>query len=211
MIDGVRRALVLAPHTDDGEFGCGGTIARMVGAGAEVHYHAFSSASRSLPEGFPADTLVHEARAATAALGIDAGRLTIHDFEVRTFPTVRQDILEILVAVNAEVAPEVVLMPSLGDIHQDHETVAREGLRAFKRTTVLGYEIPWNCFSFRRDLYVRLEPEHVDAKVAALEHYRSQQHRNYANEEYIRNLARTHGIEVGHGLAEVFEVYRWVE
>ena len=76
---------------------------------------------------------------------------------------------------------------------------------------MLGYEIPWNCFSFRRDLYVRLEPEHVDAKVAALEHYRSQQHRNYANEEYIRNLARTHGIEVGHGLAEVFEVYRWVE
>jgi LmbE family N-acetylglucosaminyl deacetylase len=206
-----RRVLVLAPHTDDGEFGCGGTIARMVGAGAEVHYHAFSSASRSLPDGFPADTLVHEARAATAALGIAPERLTIHDFEVRTFPTVRQEILEILVAVNGDLAPEVVLMPSLGDIHQDHETVAREGLRAFKRTTVLGYEIPWNCFSFRRDLYVSLEGEHLDAKVAALEHYRSQQHRNYANEEYIRNLARTHGIEVGKGLAEVFEIYRWVE
>jgi len=206
-----RRVLVLAPHTDDGEFGCGGTIARMIGAGAEVLYHALSSASRSLPDGFPADTLVREARAATAALGIAPDRLTVHDFDVRTFPTVRQEILEILVALNGDLAPEVVLMPSLGDIHQDHETVAREGLRAFKRTTVLGYEIPWNCFSFRRDLYVSLEPEHLDAKVAALEHYRSQQHRNYANEEYIRNLARTHGIEVGKGLAEVFEVYRWVE
>ena len=57
MIAAGRRALVLAPHTDDGEFGCGGTIARLVEAGAEVHYHAFSSASRSLPEGFPADIL----------------------------------------------------------------------------------------------------------------------------------------------------------
>ena len=70
MIDGVRKALVLAPHTDDGEFGCAGTICRLVEAGAEVHYMAFSTASRSLPEGFPEDTLLHEVRAATAELGI---------------------------------------------------------------------------------------------------------------------------------------------
>jgi LmbE family N-acetylglucosaminyl deacetylase len=210
VIDGGRRALVLAPHTDDGEFGCGGTIARLTEAGAEVHYVAFSTASRSLPPGFPADTLAHEVRASTARLGIDPSRLTVHGFEVRTFPSVRQDILEGLVALNAELRPDMVLMPSLGDIHQDHETIAREGLRAFKRTTVLGYEIPWNCFQFRQQAYVSLEPHHLDAKVEALACYASQQHRNYANEEYIRNIARTHGIESGRELAEVFEVYRWV-
>jgi N-acetylglucosamine malate deacetylase 1 len=205
-----RRVLVLAPHTDDGEFGCGGTMARLVESGAEVRYVAFSTASRSLPPGFPADTLAHEVRAATAALGIPEEHLTVHDFEVRTFPTARQDILEILVALNGELRPDLVLMPSLGDIHQDHETIAREGLRAFKRTTVLGYEIPWNCFSFRQQAYVCLEERHVDAKVAALSCYRSQQHRNYANEEYIRNVARTRGIESGREAAEVFEVYRWI-
>jgi LmbE family N-acetylglucosaminyl deacetylase len=205
-----RRALVLAPHTDDGEFGCGGTMARLVESGAEVRYVAFSTASRSLPPEFPADTLAHEVRAATAALGIPEEHLTVHDFEVRTFPTARQDILEILVALNGELRPDLVLMPSLGDIHQDHETIAREGLRAFKRTTVLGYEIPWNCFSFRQQAYVCLEERHVDAKVAALSCYRSQQHRNYANEEYIRNVARTRGIESGREAAEVFEVYRWI-
>ena len=210
MIDGGRRALVLAPHTDDGEFGCGGTMARLVEAGAEVHYVAFSTASRSLPPGFPADTLAHEVRASTARLGIDPSRLTVHDFEVRTFPSARQDILESLVALNAELAPDMVLMPSLGDIHQDHETIAREGLRAFKRTTVLGYEIPWNCFQFHQQAYVSLEQHHLDAKVEALACYASQQHRNYANEEYIRNIARTHGIESGRELAEVFEVYRWI-
>jgi len=201
---------VLAPHTDDGEFGCGGTIARLVEAGAEVHYQAFSSASRSLPEGFPADTLVHEAKAATGALGVDEERVTIHDFDVRTFPTVRQEILEILVAVNAELEPDLVLMPSLGDIHQDHETIAREGMRAFKRTTLLGYEIPWNCFQFQQQAYVSLEPRHLERKCAALKRYESQQHRNYANEEYIRNVARTHGIVSGRDMAEVFEVYRWI-
>ena len=210
MIDPFRRALVLAPHTDDGELGCGGTIARLVEAGAEVHYMAFSSASRSLPEGFPADTLVHEVRAATAELGIPENALVVHDFEVRTFPTLRQEILEILVAASAELTPDLVLMPSLGDIHQDHETIAREGMRAFKRTTLLGYEIPWNCFQFNRQAYVPLEPRHLERKLAAVRHYASQQHRNYANEEYIQNLARTHGIECGRELAEVFEVYRWV-
>jgi N-acetylglucosamine malate deacetylase 1 len=210
VIDGGRRAVVLAPHTDDGEFGCGGTIARLVEAGAEVHYVAFSTASRSLPPGFPADTLAREVRAATARLGIPEVRLRVHDFEVRTFPSFRQDVLEVLVALNAELEPDLVLMPSVGDIHQDHETLAREGLRAFKRTTLLGYEIPWNCFRFSQQAYVALEPHHLDAKVEALACYASQQHRNYANEEYIRNIARTRGIESGRELAEVFEVYRWI-
>ena len=33
MITGAKRALVLAPHTDDGEFGCGGTTVRLLEAG----------------------------------------------------------------------------------------------------------------------------------------------------------------------------------
>ena len=106
--------------------------------------------------------------------------------------------------------PDLVLMPSLGDIHQDHETIAREGMRAFKRTTLLGYEIPWNCFQFQQQAYVSLEPRHLERKCAALKRYESQQHRNYANEEYIRNVARTHGIVSGRDMAEVFEVYRWI-
>ena len=92
MIDGWQRALVLAPHTDDGEFGCGGTMARLVDAGVEVRYVAFSIATRSLPEGFPPDTLAREVREATAQIGIPETSLTVHDFEVRTFPEHRQDI-----------------------------------------------------------------------------------------------------------------------
>ena len=63
MIGGWKRALVLAPHTDDGEFGCGGTMARLVEEGAEVRYVAFSIATRSLPEGFAPDTLAPRGRA----------------------------------------------------------------------------------------------------------------------------------------------------
>ena len=86
MIDGLSRVLVLAPHTDDGEFGCGGAMARLVERGVDVRQIAFSTASRSLPPGFPPDTLAHESRAASAALGLGPDALTVHDFEVRTFP-----------------------------------------------------------------------------------------------------------------------------
>ena len=208
MISGWKRALVLAPHTDDGEFGCGATMARLVEAGADVRYIAFSIATRSLPEGFAPDTLRHEVAAATAKLGIPSANLTVHDFDVRTFPDHRQEILELLIALWQEWEPDVVFQPSLHDIHQDHQTIAQEGLRAFKRTTILGYEIPWNNLDFAYQAYVSLEERHLSLKAEALAEYASQQHRRYADPEYIRSLARIHGTNVNREFAEVFQVYR---
>jgi N-acetylglucosamine malate deacetylase 1 len=206
-----ERVLVLAPHTDDGEFGCGGTMSRLVEAGAAVRYVAFSTATKSLPDGFPPDTLAQEVREATAELGLPEENLTVHDFEVRTFPERRQEILELLIALWEEWRPDAVLQPSHHDIHQDHQVVAQEGLRAFKRTTILGYEIPWNNFNFDYQAYFALERPHLERKVAALSKYASQQHRRYADPEYIWNIARTHGINVNREYAEVFQVYRVVE
>ena len=210
MLEGWRRVLVLAPHTDDGEFGCGGTMARLVETRAEVRYVAFSIATKSLPAGFPPDTLAREVREATAELGIPDSSLTVHDFEVRTFPERRQDILELLIALWEEWRPDAVFQPSHHDVHQDHQVIAAEGLRAFKRTTILGYEIPWNNFDFSYQAYVALERRHLERKVAALAKYASQQHRRYADPEYIWNLARTHGTNVNREYAEVFQVYRIV-
>jgi LmbE family N-acetylglucosaminyl deacetylase len=189
MLSAVKRALVLAPHTDDGEFGCGGTMARLVEAGVDVRYVAFSIATKSLPEGFAPDTLARE---------------------VRTFPVHRQDILELLIGLWEEWRPDIVFQPSLHDVHQDHQVVAAEGLRAFKRTTILGYEVPWNNFDFTYQAYVALEERHVELKVAALVKYASQQHRRYADSEYIRSLARLHGVNVNREYAECFQVYRIV-
>jgi LmbE family N-acetylglucosaminyl deacetylase len=185
-------------------------MARLVEEGVDVRYVAFSIATRSLPDGFAPDTLAREVREATAALGIPGDDLTVHDFDVRTFPDHRQEILELLIQLWNEWEPDVVFQPSLHDIHQDHQTVAAEGLRAFKRTTILGYEIPWNNLDFAYQAYISLEERHVQRKEDALGKYASQQHRRYANPEYIWNLARTHGINVNREYAEVFQVYRLI-
>ena len=86
--------------------------------------------------------------------------------------------------------------------------IAAEGLRAFKRTTVLGYEIPWNNLEFKYQWYTRLEERHIAAKVESTSKYASQQHRRYADPDYIWSLAKMHGANVGRPYAEVFQVYR---
>src|SRR5688500_14497780 len=116
-----NNILVLAPHTDDGELGCGATIAKYVSMGKRVSYIAFSTCSQSLPEHLPADTLKKECTAATKALGIH--NLVFFDFEVRRLPEHRQEILEELIRLNNEIRPDTVFLPAREDMHQDHQVI----------------------------------------------------------------------------------------
>ncbi|MGE4470667.1 MAG: PIG-L deacetylase family protein [Desulfovibrio sp.] len=202
--------LVLCPHTDDGELGCGGFISQCREHGLEVWYAAFSNAWQSLPEGFPKDTLIHEVRAATKVLGIPEDHLLLFDFPVRKFDEHRQDILETLVRLRSDLRPELVVVPSLGDLHQDHSVIAHEAVRCFKMVSVLSYEMPWNNISFSSDCFVRLEERFVEKKVEALRCYKSQGHRSYLTEEAVRAQALTRGIQLAGGYAECFEVVRWM-
>jgi RimJ/RimL family protein N-acetyltransferase/LmbE family N-acetylglucosaminyl deacetylase len=202
--------LVLCPHTDDGELGCGGFISKCREQNLEIWYAAFSNAWQSLPKGLPKDTLLTEVRAATRSLGIDEDHLLLYDFPVRKFDEFRQDILETLVKLRAQLQPQLVLIPSLRDLHQDHCVIAMEATRCFKTISILSYEMPWNNISFSSDCFVRLEDRHVQAKINALHCYKSQGHRTYLTEEAIRAQLLTRGIQLTGGHAECFEVVRWM-
>ena len=89
-----RNVLVLAPHTDDGELGAGGTIAKLIESRATDYYAAFSTAEKSVPDGFPKDILKTEVKNATFKLGIESSNLLIYNYEVRKLNYVRQEILE---------------------------------------------------------------------------------------------------------------------
>ena len=207
----IKTVLVLAPHTDDGEFGCGGTIARYVSEGVRVIYVAFSAAEQSVLPHLPKDVLRREVKIATAVLGIAPQDCIVFDFEVRRFPELRQGILDKMIELSRDYEPDVVFLPSANDTHQDHQTIAQEGFRAFKRTTMLGYEVPWNNLDFRTSCFVALKPEHLETKMKAIQMYESQAHRSYANPEFIRSLAVTRGVQIGAEYAETFEVVRWLQ
>ena len=204
------KILILAPHTDDGEFGCGATISKFIDQGHEVYYSAFSLAEDSVPPPFPNDILETEVKKATNQLGIKKENLILFKYKVRHFEYHRQEILEDLVRLNQDLKPNLVLMPSINDLHQDHTTIAHEGLRAFKKTSILSYELPWNNLNFSTQCFISFEENDLKKKIEALECYESQKGRNYATKEFIRSLAVTRGTQIGTKYAEVFEVIRWI-
>ena len=210
MLSKFKNVYVLAPHTDDGELGAGGTIAKLIDEGANVYYFAFSTAEQSVPDGFPSDILKREVKNATKKLGIKEENVIIYNYEVRKLNYARQEILEDLIIRRKKLFPDLVLMPSLKDIHQDHSTIAEEGLRAFKGTTVLGYELIWNNLTFDTTSFVKLDKKYIQAKCDALKEYKSQGSRDYMSEEFIFALAKTRGVQIGTTYAESFEVIRWV-
>lgn len=205
-----KKILILAPHTDDGEFGCGGSIAKFIEEGAEVYYAAFSLCEDSLPEGWPKDTLEKELRQATRVWGIPGSNLLIYRYPVRHFAKHRQKILENLVELERKLKPTIVFMPSFNDLHQDHHIIAQEGMRAFKKTTILAYEMPWNNINFSTQVFIKLEERYIDIKIAALKEYISQREKPYANESFVKSLAHTRGVSIDTEYAEAFEVVRLV-
>jgi LmbE family N-acetylglucosaminyl deacetylase len=205
-----KNVFVLAPHTDDGELGAGGTIAQLIENQANVYYFAFSTAEKSVPNGMPKDILKTEVLNATSKLGIKKENVIIFNYEVRKLNYVRQEILEELMSYKRKINPDLVLIPSLKDIHQDHSTIAQEGLRAFKNTSILGYELIWNNLTFDTTAFVEITEEHLNSKINALKEYKSQNHRDYMSGDFIRSLAKIRGIQIGVPYAESFEVVRWI-
>lgn len=200
------RILVLAPHTDDGELGCGASIAKYIGEGKKVTYIAFSTCSQSLPQNLPSDTLEVECRLATKALGIED--VIFFNYEVRRLLFHRQEILQELIQLNQTLQPQTVFVPAEHDVHQDHQVIYAEGMRAFKNCNLLGYELPWNNTRFAPTYFEKLDDAHLEAKQAALKEYKSQSHRAYMQEDFGKALAKVRGMQCTAPLAEAFEVYR---
>ncbi|MBB1322654.1 PIG-L deacetylase family protein [Shewanella sp. SR43-8] len=210
MINSYKNVLILAPHTDDGELGAGGTISKLIENGAKVTYVAFSTAQESVPEGFPKEILSKEVKNATTKLGVSKENLIILNYQVRRLNYFRQEILDELIQLKRDNSFDLVLTPSLQDIHQDHATITQEAVRAFKNITILGYELIWNNLSFDTTCFVKLDEMHVENKYMALQCYESQSSRDYMSRDFIYSLAKTRGVQIGSNYAECFEVIRWV-
>lgn len=96
-------------------------------------------------------------------------------------------------------------------MHQDHQVVYIEALRAFKKTScILGYEHPWNNLTFQTILFVPLQKRHIERKIQALQRYKSQDFRKYMQKEFILSLAKVRGTQIETEFAEAFEVIRWI-
>jgi len=210
------RILLLSAHIDDADTGCGASVARYSYEGNEIYYAVFTLAEESLPADLPKDIMEKELMEATRILGIRSGHHIVKNYPVRKFPQYRQEILEDMVQLNKEIKPSLVFMPSKFDTHQDHAVIAEEGFRAFKSSSILGYEMPWNNISFESSAFISLKADYVDRKIRALDCYRSQKLRAVklgrvpSCQKQIMAWAQFRGHQIYVEYAEAFHVLRWI-
>ncbi len=192
------KVVVLAPHTDDETLACGGAIAKYIERGSDVFIYVFSCGTSNYAE-FLGACKAFKAKGST---------FKNKSFKTRLLNQSRQEILDCMIEIKKDIEPDVVLLPASSDCHQDHQVIHDEGVRAFKHSTILGYECPWNSFNFSNTAYVRLSPDHITTKVIAMQEYTSQFDRPYFKEETIISLARVRGLQAGCEYAECYEVIR---
>ncbi|MFX0049678.1 MAG: PIG-L deacetylase family protein [Candidatus Hermodarchaeota archaeon] len=195
-----KNILVLSPHTDDGELGCGGTLDKFKKKGSNIHFIAFSWCDNK--------QLINEVKNSTQALGIE--RIDILDFKRRFFFLKRQEILDYLYKLSNSEAIDLVLTPSTRDLHQDHQVICNESIRAFRNSSIWGYELPWNNIIFQTNCFVELSRENIEQKIKALMCYKTQEHRNYFQEDFQWSIAQTRGTQIHVKYAEAFELIKLV-
>jgi N-acetylglucosamine malate deacetylase 1 len=204
------RALVLAPHCDDGELGLGGTISKLIRSNVDVIYAAFSLAEKSIPIGMPSDSTRKEVYEATNILGIPSENVILYDFEVRIFIENRQKILDLMIELQKKIKPNIVFIPSLSDKHQDHQVIANEALRAFKSASIYSYDLPWNSLNFNPNLFIEINNFDLVRKKNSISCYKSQKNKQYMTDDFIESLAIVRGVQVNKRYAEAFEIIKCI-
>ena len=199
-----KTVLAIAPHIDDVELGAGATIHHLV-KDNRVYYVGLS-----LPPLVERPVFMAEFRESAACLGLDPARIILRDNDPRNLFDARSDILQLFYDLNKELKPDLVLIPNSNDIHQSHEVVFAEARRAFKYLTMLGYELPWNSIEFSMDVFLEVTREDVEAKVAAINAYKTQKSRVFFSNDIVGDLARVRGKQIGRQFAECFELVRLI-
>lgn len=203
------KILVVAPHTDDAELGCAGLISSRIKQGARVVVCALSVPPPPFQNN-DCETLKNEHFESLSSLGVAHDDILVSHFTHRIFPDQRQEILDYLLSVKNFVQPSLVICPSSCDKHQDHHVVHQEVKRAFKDSSILGYDLPWNSNKFKCDLFYEITRHDLDNKISALRNYNSQSNRNYFEKSFIEGLAIVRGTQAGVAYAESFECIRLV-
>jgi LmbE family N-acetylglucosaminyl deacetylase len=133
----MNKVLALAPHPDDIEIGCGGSLAEYAKRGLEVHLFVATDGGR----GGDAKVRMHEQEASAKIMGVNEvhwGGFVDTELENHSTPLIHA--LEKYINL---LNPDTVLVNFHEDTHQDHRALARATYSATRHVpNVLAYETP---------------------------------------------------------------------
>ena len=200
-----KRVLFVGAHPDDIELGAGALIHNILPQ-CEVTCVTLSDNQKN-PK---LQNLLSEHYQSMKVLGVPRENVIVEKFETRYLPAHRQEVLEYLLKLRHEIKPDIIFVHSEQDIHQDHNTVTQEALRAYRGITVLGFDVVRSSHGFFPNYFVEGTEEDVRKKIEALAQYKTYAGKYYFGKELLRATMVRHGALAEKPFAEGFDILRIV-
>ena len=200
-----KRVLFLGAHPDDIELGCGALL-HHIAERTDVLCATLSDNQKN-PE---LKNVVDEHYKSMAVLGVKRKNIIVGQFATRVFPDARQEILEYLLKLRKDFNPDLIFVHSKHDLHQDHNVMTEEALRAYRGITVLGFDVVRSSYGFFPHFLVEVTEEDVNRKIEALAQYKTYREKYYFNSELTRSIMVRHGALAECPFAEGFDILRIV-
>lgn len=200
-----KRVLFLGAHPDDIELGCGALLHNIKDK-TNILCVTLSDNQKN-PE---LHNVKKEHFESMAVLGVPEEKILLGPFTTRVFPEARQEILEYFLKLRRDFMPDLIFTHSRQDVHQDHNTMTDEALRAFRGITVLGFDVVRSSYGFFPHFLVEVTEEDVNRKIEALSKYETYRDRYYFNRELTRSIMVRHGALAERPFAEGFDILRIV-
>ena len=200
-----KKVCFIGAHPDDIELGCGAFISHIRDKTDILCVTLSDNQKNPLLGG-----LVEEHYRSMAVLGVPRENIRLEAFVTRTFPQLRQEILEYLFQLNREHHPDIVITHTRADIHQDHNQTTEEVLRAFRSTTVLGFDALRSSYGFFPHFLVEVDEKDVECKLTALAQYSTYHEKYYFDPSVLKATLIRHGALAERPFAEGFDILRIV-
>jgi LmbE family N-acetylglucosaminyl deacetylase len=200
-----KRVLFIGAHPDDIELGAGALLHRIAARSDVLCVTLSDNQKNPLLK-----TVVEEHYASMAVLGVPKEKVVVGKFVTRTFPEARQEILEYMLKLRREFQPEIIFVHSRQDVHQDHNVVTDEALRAYRGITLLGFDVIRSSHGFFPHFLAEVGEEDVKKKIEALANYKTYADKYYFNPELLRAINVRHGSLAERPFAEGFDILRIV-
>jgi LmbE family N-acetylglucosaminyl deacetylase len=217
------RVVVIGAHPDDELLGAGGTLARHVLAGDEVHAVVVADGAGSRYPAELVSTLEKQARRAAEIIGFASLQLlSLPDQRLDTVPLI--ELTQRLESVLDDVGPGTVYTHFPEDVNADHQLVARCAWTAcrpygrrrpvrkfavFETPSSTEWAWPRPATEMRPSMFVDVT-DTLEAKIAAMECYETEL-RDYPHprsSRALRERAAYWGSHIGVRAAEPFVILR---
>ncbi len=222
-----KKILILSPHADDEILGCGGFISKYSKKNYHISVLILTNANKGAPEIYSTkkiEQIRNESKLANKFIG--TRKLFFENLpalNLTSYPIYK--ISNLINKYIAHINPEIVLIPSINDINDDHKIIfkaAKVSMRYNKKSNlkmILSYEVlsetEWNENenSFNPNYFLSLNKSDINNKVKAFLKYKSQVKKfpHPRSKEGIMNLSKVRGSQVFMKYAEAFRVEKIID